>query len=845
MAFPTPKLDERTFDDLMREAREIVRNRSPEWTDTSPSDPGMVLVELFAFLTDNMLYRLNRVPEKVHVALLNLIGVTMLAPAAAQVRLTFVRTAPVADKPIAIPAGTRVSDAAGAVTFTTLADTEIAAGAPSNEVNAIHADLVEGELVGMGNGEPAQSVRLRRAPLVRHTPELATLTVGIEEEPEGLDPGLAVRQFGGKPFVVWKEVSSFQGLADGDRAYTLDRVTGTISFSPLGGSGSATFSRIPPKGAEIRAWYRIGGGKVGNVLPNTLAVMRDPVPGVSVSNAGRASGGEDGETLERAMLRAREAVQALSSAVTARDFERIALLAGGVSRARAFAQREHWVFGEPGVVEIRVVPTLLPGEPPTLETLRGHQTELLRERIDALIADYRPIGVRTKVLWAHCRPVSIASRVVVSPVEDPEAVRNRLLRRLDDLISPNGQWPFGKTLRASDVYEAILAEPGVRFAEQLSFTIDEGPQAEVVDLHRDPNQPRTFYAAAAGRLYRTMDSAESWTTIIDQPDSEVTTVRTDPEQPGVVMALLSVKDAETATVQLSNDGGETWNVVETVQGEKLYDIASLKNGPRAQLFYASRKGLRVISLGDASSSILIDQLEAGARDAALNAVGIYAVAVARFASGVPCIAVARREKRGVLISRDGGRAGSFQPIPGAEGRDVRRLIFQREGDRLFLWAAVAAERGENGEGVIRVEARGDGIDPEGWKVVGTGWNGGSCTGIAFAPGLVAASSNRTGVALLDTGKANATWTTSQLGCGLPIEEDRKTLVPLSGLALGLSAPLVLAGAAGGVFASRDRGLRYVAAGQVEFTERAPLPPNSLYCSGTHDITVVRENEMEG
>lgn len=844
MPFPTPKLDDRSFDELMREAREIIRSRSPEWTDFSPSDPGMVLVELFAFLTENMLYRLNRIPEKVQIALLNLIGVTMQAPAAAIVTLTFSRTAPVADKAITIPAGTRVSDTAAAVTFATLTEAVIAAGATSVDVAAINAESIEAELVGTGSGEPAQSFRLRRAPLIRHMPDLATLAVGVEEDPSGLDPDLAVLQFGGKPFVVWKEVSTFQGLGEAERAYALDRATGTISFSPLGGAGSATLSRVPPKGSAVRAWYRIGGGKAGNVQPGTLTTLREPLPGLAVTNAGRASGGEDGETLERAMLRGREAVQALSSAVTARDFERIALAAGGVSRARAYAQRELWTFGEPGVVEIRIVPTLGAGAPATLDAVRSHQTDLLLGRVDALLADYRPIGVRTKVLWAHCRPVSIASRVVISPVEDPDAVRVRILRRLDELISPNGLWPFGKTLRASDVYEAILAEPGVRYAEQLSFTIDEGPEADVADLHRDPSQPRSFYAAAGGRLYRTLDSAESWTTVLAEAGADVTAVRSDAEQPGLLMALLAAKDSDAMTVRLSRDGGESWSAIETVQGERIYDVASLKNGPRTQLYYATRKGLRAISLGDAASSMLIDDLGPGVPDDTPNGVGLYAVAVARLASGVPCVAVARREKRGVLISRDGGKAGSFQPIPGAEGRDVRRLVFQREGDRLFLWAALAAERGEAGEGIVRVEARGDGIDPEGWKLVGSGWNGGSCTGLAFAPGLVAASTNRSGIALLETGKADAAWSASQLGCGLPIEEDRKTLAPLTGVALGLSAPLILAGAAGGVFASRDRGLRYGVAGQVEFSDRAPLPPNSLYCSGSHDISVVRENALE-
>ena len=79
-----PDLDDRTFDDLMAVARRrIAQTTNNEWTDLSPGDPGMVLLELFAFLTETMIYRLNRLPEKVYVALLNLLGVTLRSPSAA------------------------------------------------------------------------------------------------------------------------------------------------------------------------------------------------------------------------------------------------------------------------------------------------------------------------------------------------------------------------------------------------------------------------------------------------------------------------------------------------------------------------------------------------------------------------------------------------------------------------------------------------------------------------------------------------------------------------------------------------------------------------------------------
>src|SRR5262249_56541369 len=67
MPIQSPKLDDRAFDDLVEEAKQVIRQRCPEWSDLGASDPGVVLIELFAYLTDVMLYRLNRLPEKAYI----------------------------------------------------------------------------------------------------------------------------------------------------------------------------------------------------------------------------------------------------------------------------------------------------------------------------------------------------------------------------------------------------------------------------------------------------------------------------------------------------------------------------------------------------------------------------------------------------------------------------------------------------------------------------------------------------------------------------------------------------------------------------------------------------------
>ncbi len=63
MPLPFNNLDDRTYADLLDEARALIPGLDPEWTDHNPSDPGITLVELFAWLTEMLLYRANRVTD--------------------------------------------------------------------------------------------------------------------------------------------------------------------------------------------------------------------------------------------------------------------------------------------------------------------------------------------------------------------------------------------------------------------------------------------------------------------------------------------------------------------------------------------------------------------------------------------------------------------------------------------------------------------------------------------------------------------------------------------------------------------------------------------------------------
>ncbi len=108
MSLPAPNLDDRRFQDLVDDAKRLVQQRTRVWTDHNVSDPGVTLIEAFAWITDQMLYRLNRVPELNYIKFLDLIGVRLFPPTGARAPVTFWLTAPQPDV-VTIPAGTQVA----------------------------------------------------------------------------------------------------------------------------------------------------------------------------------------------------------------------------------------------------------------------------------------------------------------------------------------------------------------------------------------------------------------------------------------------------------------------------------------------------------------------------------------------------------------------------------------------------------------------------------------------------------------------------------------------------------------------------------------------------------------
>ncbi|HWF73172.1 MAG TPA: putative baseplate assembly protein [Solirubrobacteraceae bacterium] len=111
MTLPEVLLDDLRFQPLVNEARARLHELCPEWTEANVSDPGITLIELFAWMTDQLSYRINRLPEKLQVALLALLDVRLYPPTASTAQVRFALERP-PEEALTIPAGlTEVSTA--------------------------------------------------------------------------------------------------------------------------------------------------------------------------------------------------------------------------------------------------------------------------------------------------------------------------------------------------------------------------------------------------------------------------------------------------------------------------------------------------------------------------------------------------------------------------------------------------------------------------------------------------------------------------------------------------------------------------------------------------------------
>lgn len=337
-------------------------------------------------------------------------------------------------------------------------------------VGARHALTVADERLGYSNGRPGQVFQLQHAPVLE-------LIEGEHLEVELKD---GTRE-------VWERVPNFSASKKEDWHYTLDYWNGVITLppAPLQPDGSAyRFGRVPPEGSVLRfTHYRHGGGSVGNVPVHSLTVLRSSIKFVKeATNWSTASGGSDIESLEAAKLRAPRQLGIRTRAVTADDYEYLAL-EKGVSRAYCLApgaQPGNDVEPKPGRVAVVILPQprpalnlqdhIPPGDLIPARDLRDTVREYLQERC--------PLGIDVDVQPTPYVWVAVEAILHLAEPLDPllEAeVRRRaeaeLYRYLNPYVGgPQGQgWPFGRPLHAAELTSRLQQIRYVEFVQPLKI----------------------------------------------------------------------------------------------------------------------------------------------------------------------------------------------------------------------------------------------------------------------------------------------------------------------------------------------------------------------------------------
>jgi hypothetical protein len=862
MSLRPPNLDDRNWDQLMQDAMARIRVTSPEWTDLTPGDPGTTLVEVFAYLTETLMYRLNRVPEKLFIEFLRLIGIRLEPQTAAATTLVFRRKD--AKGTIDIPRGTRVTvgkpiSGREPPVFVTADAARIPEGADEVRVKAFNVELVEAETAGPTTGRPGYRFTVRRPPIVL-TGGTIDLVVAVEAMDGELKDGDPAIEYDGQTYRVWREAQYFTDQNGDPYVYVVDRGTGQITFAPEArmrdplGSLEETarpIAEVPEAGRRILTWYPRGGGSDGNVDAETLTLVKDPISGVEVTNPEPATGGHTAETLENALVRGPQEFHALNRAVTARDFELVALRPKAIARAIAHTQEEIWEYATPGTVEMHLVPALAEGTDAsgvTADQLTALHTSTALETVQAALDKRRPLGTHCIVDWTHYKTVRVKAEIVVHRQEDAGEVRRRVDGRLHQTVNPLSTelnatgWPFGGTLYASSAYKIILSEPGVRYARNVKLMVDATPQRNVGALAVDPFQPRTWYAGTDDTLFRSLNDGLGWEAMQRFDGERIVRIRPHPKRPGLV-ALATRIGQKGSRVYVSWDCGATWSTSGPL-GMNVADLGWIERAGVPKLLIGTDNGLyeRLTDPGaDLEQQTLVDKTNQG--------LGILSIAVSSEVRGEVSVAVATDGLAGVWLSSDAGQSGTFRRI-GLNGKDIVTLAIQRDGPNQYLWAGVRSIGDTPGEGCHRWQLLGREDPHDGWVLWNAGWQGGSCLDIAFLDSkqtgktdeireVVLAATWRAGVLRLDPSQAQAVWRQSEVNSGL-VRRDNVNLAIVTSVVADPARDIAMAGGDWGIRRSIDRGSLYDDPAQPEFEHEVTIPPTWVLVNGQNDIRVTSD-----
>lgn len=278
-------------------------------------------------------------------------------------------------------------------------------------------------------------------------------------------------------WVTWREVPDLEAEDGGSRVYEIDRAEGILRF------GNGIHGKTPPFGREegIRVHYKCGGGQRANVGPDAVNKLNRTLGFVSgVHNPERLWGGLDVETTEEALRRCSAALRHRNRAVTARDYEELALEASRViQKVRCFGGRNDRGDREAMAVTLVVFP----------ENSREGRSQFysVQEDIYRYFKDRMDPGILKRKQFYVVEPklteIQVRAEVSVSGFQDVFQVRRRIQEKIQEFLDPvkghfdGSGWRIGQFPNAMQIQNVLKEIPEIVWIQKVYLlTFINGPR---------------------------------------------------------------------------------------------------------------------------------------------------------------------------------------------------------------------------------------------------------------------------------------------------------------------------------------------------------------------------------
>ena len=438
----TDKDHEAIVEDCITRIKEVYG--STYWNDFEEDNSGRMLIEAFAYIVDLLLYYLDRQANETYlptaterqnlINMCKLIGYVPKNAKPSQVSIT-VSIEQAHNLDVILPSGALLETSDGLI-FETQSDAVIKAGQLSVDVEAVEGETIE-EIVGTSDGEAWQEFYLPRS--------------GVIEVLSAIIDGH-----------TWAVTESLADKSESEEVFTaeIDAWRRAEIFFGDGRNG-----KIPPEGERITARYRIGGGIVGNVAPNTITNVRDIAHdsagrkiSVRVTNLGWASGGAEPESIDSIKLWAPRFFETQRRCVTQQDYETFATNFNGICKAKAVVRERS---GEANVVRLYVLTYGAESNTVALpnQTLKDSLLEYLNE--------YKMLTDWLEIENGKIKSVDFSGTVTVSEGFNKPSVLQKISEAITGFMNVDTR-DMGEPIRISDLYALIDNIEGVVFVELIS-----------------------------------------------------------------------------------------------------------------------------------------------------------------------------------------------------------------------------------------------------------------------------------------------------------------------------------------------------------------------------------------